>query len=710
MSRTRTHLHAFAQPDAPSPVNRPTTRPLSCVECSRRKIKCDRKIPCRACYERGDGELCQRQQIPSNRFRSGTNGPRGRGPVHDDILEELEILRERLDSVESVLGLNRERTPTTARDDGRDVKEPALVSAMEEAALGIGENRRWKGPSLIVESAPLPGTLHQWYTPTTLASCVAALPERRQSKFLLDSYCDNLNWMCGCLHRESLQQQHDRFWTLYEQGHPPDGMSLAVLFAVLSTAAFFLDDQQAWSQGLVPQRLLYSARDWFNCSIATFFRCGGLTHHSLAACQTILTLRYAFHLTGNSSLHQQLAYLGLGMARAMNLHLLGSFHSTSDEDFQAQEIGRRVWWLLLEGDWDLLPYHRYCFVSPHHFETALPDLTDEGTLASSSTDAQSLTFLQACCPSARILYDVYAPLSANQYPLYDSVISASKRLDQMVQSLPPEVQQAAEPSQNSSGPLFMWRFLLMMLAYRSYIIHRSFFVKSLSENRYKISRIACVQAAETIINLADKGLPDVFYRLWNTTLWLIAAGLVLGVDLLYTASQKRSCPDAAARRRRLMGLVDLLNNSADQSGIGRRGASLIRHICEMEQNVLAGSPSNTPLTRDDIVRIVRLPNANQTLDTSASSVSETIDADWDWNSYPGTEPALYPLSKDSPTFLQLPGRPAEQSAGMGYDISNSSSFMPHWGHPESCGTFYAPVGESHLDTLIADMLPDPPPG
>jgi len=638
-----------------------------------------------------------------------------------------------------VLGLHRERKSAAASDDGRDVEENGLVSAMEEAALGIGENRRWKGVSLVVDSVQLPSTFHQWFTPTSFSSCLTAFPERSQSQFLVDSYCDNINWMCGSLHRDSLQRQHDNFWTLREQGQPPDGMPLALLFAVLSNAAFFLDEQLAWSRGLPPQQLLQSAREWFNCSVATFFRCGGLTHFSLTACQIILTLRYAFHLTGNSSLHQQLAYLGIGIARAMNLHLLGSSQGNSDEDLQRREMGRRAWWLLVEGDWDLLPYHRYCcrskanhmpiplgttmnhcanelrlfwvVISPQHFNTALPDLTDEGTLASSTSEAHSLTFFLACCQSARVLNDVYGPLSANQYPTYDAVISASKKLDQIVQNLPSEVQQAADSSQNSSGPLYQWRFLVMLLAYRSYIVHRSFFVKSLSDSRYETSRIACVRAAETIISLADKGLPAVFYRLWNTTLWLVAAGLVLGVDLVHATSEQRPYPDIANRRRRLLVLVDLLDNSADRSGIGTRGASLIRHICAMEHNILAGPPSKIRLTRDDIINIVRLPSFDPPFDVLGGAGVESIDAgDWNGTPYRATVSADHPQGKDKLAPGRFSDHVADESPDIGFGIANSSLFMPQWGDRESYGTFGLPADQNQLNAFFADMLPNPSTG
>lgn len=357
-------IRASSQGGGRSPEDRPSTRiPLSCAECSRRKIKCDKKIPCRACFERGDSLSCRRQQAPRGSARSSQQHSirrRQRPPLQYDVYDELERVRERLDAVEAAVGLSRGRNSATETEDGRPLKENGLVSAMEEAALGIGENRRWQGASLLVDDVELPDTDHPWFSPTSLSLCLATLPKRDLSEYLLASYCDNINWICGCLHRPSLEKQHKNFWTLYEQDQAPDGMQLALLFAVLSNAAFFLDEQQAWDQGLDPERLLHFARQWFNCSIATFYRCGGVSHHSLTACQTILTLRYAFHLTGNSNAHQQMSYIGIGMARAMNLHLLGKHGSVTEEDALVRDLARRSWWLLVEGDWDLLPYHRYC--------------------------------------------------------------------------------------------------------------------------------------------------------------------------------------------------------------------------------------------------------------------------------------------------------------------------------------------------------------
>lgn len=308
-----------------------------------------------------------------------------------------------------------------------------------------------------------------------------------------------------------------------------------------------------------------------------------------------------------------------------------------------------------------------------------------------------------------MLHEVYGHLTSNQYPSYDIVISASEKLDLIVRSLPTEVQEAAESSQNPAGPVYVWRFLLMMMAYRLYIVHRSFFVKSLSDPQYEASRLACIRAAETIISLANKGLPAVFYRLWNTTLWLVAAGLVMGVDLVHAASEKKIYLDVAARRRRLSVLVDLLHDSADRSGIGERGANLIKHICSMEHDILVGSSSELQLSRDDIFNIVRSSGNYESPLAARNTASGSTNTAWD---APLRRQAAFGQklqSDEMSTSNQFVTPSAEELTDMDFGLADSDFFMPQWDDGGRYRTLIgSDPGRNHVDALFADLLPNPP--
>jgi hypothetical protein len=185
----------------------------------------------------------------------------------------------------------------------------------------------------------------------------------------------------------------------------------------------------------------------------------------------------------------------------------------------------------------------------------------------------------------------------------------------------------------------------------------------------------------------------------------------MGVDLVHAASEKKIYPDVAARRRRLTALVDLLSKSADRSGIGERGASLIRHICAMEHNVLAGCPGKLQLTRDDIFNILRCPSTGDNATQSATMAPETTSTGWNAPLPRRVGPGQKPQNVDdseSAGFSTSSAAPDEM-ADIDFDFPDSNFFMPQWGD----GVAYGAMGgsgteQNHLDALFADILPNPP--
>jgi len=121
----------------------------------------------------------------------------------------------------------------------------------------------------------------------------------------------------------SIIAEHSIFWNDYEQATIKDDPWLACLFAVLSLSAFFMDETQATARGLSVEQLRLVASTWFDCSIATLYRCALTTTPSLLTCQTIQILGPAFHLTGNTTLHQSMTAIEHAQMRMINLNLLG---------------------------------------------------------------------------------------------------------------------------------------------------------------------------------------------------------------------------------------------------------------------------------------------------------------------------------------------------------------------------------------------------
>jgi hypothetical protein len=289
------------------------------------------------------------------------NTPAAPSPSFDALLAENEAIRRRLSLIERSLRLGS-TSPSLASEQS---VEDRMAGVMEEVALGIGEKARWQGANLVMHPEVRTHSTKQdnWYRSVPLDACLAAVPSRAKSACLVSFFAQDLAWLVGALHIPSFLERHDEFWATAGQ-ETADDVWLAILFAVYSMAGFFMEDSQAQLNGFMEGELEQLARTWFDCSIATLYRNDFVSHPSLASIQAVQILMYPFHLSGNTAIHPTMHEICIQTARLLNLHLLGSSPErkaeTGGRDDLAREIGRRVWWNLVEVDWVFLPYHRYC--------------------------------------------------------------------------------------------------------------------------------------------------------------------------------------------------------------------------------------------------------------------------------------------------------------------------------------------------------------
>jgi len=334
--------------------------PLSCVECSRRKIKCDRSIPCRQCINRGEDRVCRREAVTTKGELHRTGMQTGKRKTFEELLRQVDDLSNRVE------GLERGRTlPTTEgafwlsrAPSPTEVDTTRLPGVMEEAALGIGETSRWKDTQPGESRHPSSSSSPEWYTPRSFEDCLAMIPPQSQARALVAAFEESAGWITGSVHIPTLLKDQDTFWIQLEAHRYRDDIWLALYLAVQSVSAFFVDEEHARVTDTTVSQLRNIGRTCFDAAIATIFRCNGMTCPTIVMCQAVQTLGPAFHFTSNTYLHRSLTPVCTSHARSLNLHLLGRI-STKDGDSE-HDIWRRVWWNQVEPDWTFLPYHRYC--------------------------------------------------------------------------------------------------------------------------------------------------------------------------------------------------------------------------------------------------------------------------------------------------------------------------------------------------------------
>ncbi len=159
------------------PYKRSQRPSWSCTECARRKIKCDKKVPCQSCVKRGRAEQCrlegsplesagpsslrglktpeeqsddgrpaEESPLPSGSLRRFSNGagapaePR-LGGLDDTLFRGLSRLQQQLDRIERRLEYQSKQD-----DSIEDVK--ARLNDVEDVISALGERRdAWKEPA-----------------------------------------------------------------------------------------------------------------------------------------------------------------------------------------------------------------------------------------------------------------------------------------------------------------------------------------------------------------------------------------------------------------------------------------------------------------------------------------------------------------------------------------------------------------------------------
>ena len=280
-----------------SDASRKRSRPiLSCLECRRKKLKCDRTLPCDQCRRLGRARLCafsdgveplaQRETAfhdSDNLFDARPSKTRRQDG--DDVVFEratnglhlstgsVEELESRVLRLEAALAANSTLQSTVASPipkgrvdsgDGQQVIDDANRTTRATTPLQVDTAVTFAStfPEVIAfakdlhltsgEYADLAedlGTLHSRSRPTSqdlsadrpeatiLMSMISRLPEREVCKNLVDLYFDNFETCFRILHRPTFIKACEQFRTVHDVGLSESDATLPSLLAVLSISS-----------------------------------------------------------------------------------------------------------------------------------------------------------------------------------------------------------------------------------------------------------------------------------------------------------------------------------------------------------------------------------------------------------------------------------------------------------------------------------------
>ncbi|PYH91553.1 hypothetical protein BO71DRAFT_359115, partial [Aspergillus ellipticus CBS 707.79] len=581
-------------------------RRLACVECTRRKIRCDKVVPCRN---------CTRRNIACSRAR-GTD-------------DEVERLQARVHELESALRATEPRAairhdstaPEGVESPEREMADAATI--LEFLAWG-----KRKNPAYHDKLARQDGVAHQSPGDVTggnernpelaaaLASLQQLLPHRDLLARLVAYHCDCVLWYHGSFHAPRLLAQLDTF-SRFSHGHIAhscvDLQWVALLFSVLTGALACAPRATAQAWGIPDWEQTTLAQRWFKAVSTCLHHADFTAVHSSYAVQAIATLTMSAHLLGFSNSLSVLLAAGTRIAQGLGLHRLGPERETEPTpSLIDREIGRRAWCQLCIQDWFSIPFSESHLIPPSSVNTARPRNCHDTDMVKLSDDEPTLTNY------SRFFYQVAALMPSLQdsttasntlYTRYEKVLEHDRRLRALAtQSLPLYLRNVPVEDHPDWPKYVPWarRALAISSSHKIIMIHRKFLELSFENPVFARTRRTCVAAARTIIKEQKEAVADGGPVLWIHQAFGVAAGIILILDLFHRTT---SDPETAYNRQLINDGLELLSRSSSESNmIARRGVHLLEALLARERKRGPTNPQSQSQSQShelDLVAVIR---------------------------------------------------------------------------------------------------------
>ncbi|KAG5753148.1 hypothetical protein H9Q72_003819 [Fusarium xylarioides] len=610
---------------------------LACTNCSRRKIKCSKTIPCTACVRQNKAAQCQREPVAvvsrrsAGRFRASTalDGP----PV--PVLEAASLV-----TVSPIPVQEETRTVNPADDSTATTSDdslPQIDDRMIEqllASLSTPDTRLTNEAADMLEflTHGRRNILNQFIGKESLSTPMAQSIQKwdtflpvEDARSLLVLHEKHLTWMHNTVHMPTfirefdenvLKIECDRNWT-------------ALYYALLSQTLHHLDnDFLYW----LPQPITVdsnASRILFDRSREMLYEAEFMDKHKLTSVQAICLLVQVAHNFDKSDLICVLVSAAIRIAQCLNLHRLGlEDPGAGVNDAVDREVRKRVWWFLVRYDWLQIPFQNTCQIHYSQFNTPMPAnchdddrrMIKDGRIDAQPAETNTITTWTNCLAQMSIVmwryHDRMLRVDNTQSDdidrRYDEVTRADEEIKSLYLSWSDTLRDVGTaPSDNLARdglPMgLMPAMLLMSIAQKIFTIHRQFQLSCFRDRRYAFSQLSCVTIAERSIE-AFQRWPDclearICCRMWTTLSYMISCSITLLFALLFK-TQNTLTQDWERLRAYVEFGKKFLGKEAQASSIARRGVRLLGALTELERT--SGFSSDIEADIGDTIRRVAL--------------------------------------------------------------------------------------------------------
>ncbi|KAJ6028105.1 hypothetical protein N7540_003681 [Penicillium herquei] len=592
------------------------SRPVSCLFCRSRKLRCSRQFPCPNCTSRG--LTCQLGGPATSSAESIEGSPEAAPDTfRQDVLERLRRLEE--------IVIKKRKTPNIA--DEQASQEPPLrpwqkgnpssatVERTQDSAIDVdwleGEvtysiptnslvayDIEFKTCS-IKKAAHASSVFEQRHNSATATRCIW-LPFHDEAKEIVDKYLTDITYIHHVVHIPSVKSILD---DLYRGLSADDSGSIklghvALLLAILASTTFF------WTELDMQSPLFSSVTEaneqatlWLKVALDVLEYSRRKALDSLEDVQAMIVV--GFMITNLVGIASQAWYVfsnAIAVARRLNLHRIdhprrGTIDGSHPDSIQA-EIGRRVWWYLVATDWQFSQYagpqKGTYSINPQHMMTKKPlNANDEDLNVDGATHVNkpmdqptSMSYYLLRIRLAEFCREVTdrIPFAESCYEIsnYQHIRDVDAQICKIVNEMPSffslnkSSETAASNNLQSPPGIVIQRYVINSLIHAQRCrLHLPYLSQAAIEPDYEFSRDACLEAARMVIRterlLATERLPFVLARLrFSGVIHCVCmAIIVLLMDVCLNKSIRPE--DDRQRRAEIYNAFSILEEAKGQS-------------------------------------------------------------------------------------------------------------------------------------------------
>ncbi|KZF26689.1 hypothetical protein L228DRAFT_279860 [Xylona heveae TC161] len=572
-------------------------RPLACQECTRRKVKCDKKIPCSRCYRLGC--RCIREKV---RLSNASSKHRGEidflknltsqlelagnsvinGPVKD-VKRRIAMLEHGYDEeeasteepVESPRTPNNGQIPAprpapmglqpraadfsysedpsssqTGGQDGATRETATMVTALEYLAWGrhygacyphrhcsCGSHR---SQSEMISINSDSNSIHRPFS--AMLKDESILPPPPVASKLVQFHINHVVWHHNSLHSPTFLEQCESYWQYGTCDHP---LWMALYLSVVSTALYSVQNSRRFQATLDIEIGDTAARDLFRAMVDVLYSENFMENLSLYSVQAIVISTEVAHNLGLSELNATLFSAAVRIAQCLGLHQIAEPESlviqTTEQWHETieREVGKRVWCQLIIQDHFAFAFTDSYIIHPSQYSTSLPMNCDDHDLIPKESSLPTISsYVRTLASVAALMPELADGLAAlrgkNLQEQYEHVIRLDHRMRKLVGEIPPFLLRE-NPGDGMWTP---WldiarRSLAITAAEKIIMIHRPFLFQSFQSSQYSYTRNTCISAAMTILREHEKITETDDISIWTHSAFCVTAAMILCLELMY---------------------------------------------------------------------------------------------------------------------------------------------------------------------------------